>query len=42
MAIALATKAVDGVVDVAGGRAADYTNAQLDALGVDGGVKTAN
>lgn len=42
MAIGLATKAVDGVVDVAGGRAADYTNAQLDALGVDGGVKTAN
>lgn len=42
MAIGLATKAVDGVVNVAGGRAADYTNAQLDALGVDGGVKTAN
>ena len=42
MAIGLATKAVDGIVDISGGRAADYTNAQLDALGVDGGVKTAN
>lgn len=42
MAIGLATKAVDGVVDVAGGRAADYTNAQLDALGLGKDVKAAN
>ena len=42
MAIGLATKAVDGITDATGLRAADYTNDQLDDLGVGSDVKAAN
>lgn len=42
MAIGLATKAVDGITDATGLRAADYTDEQIEDLGLGSDVKAAN